>query len=571
MRQSGGHSIVRRVRANSFSFGAVILACCLGTGCTVMPSPAVDSRVGKDPNALTVVAEIALERGECKVAAENYADAALRGPVTLARRASEVAVGCEHMPAAWQAVQRWYALSPDDEEAALLYAEVALRLYRIPEARDALTRLLPQGETYGDDKLAELMGELIEDSTPSAVLAALTGPLDLSRISPAGLALLGELALDAQNVARAERFARDALALDAKAVAPKRVLARVYVMQGDELNALATARQVMREDAEGGKFELADVLVALDRFEEARIELARLRAVEDTAPEANRRLALLALESGDLAEAQWRLLELASNGQAGDVALLYLADIAVRDGDTEAGLAGYKRLIDSSVALTARTRAADLLLEKSDRTGALELLDDYVSAHPESLFEMTLAKAHLFADHGELDVGLALVKASLERHPRHPSLEYDQAVLLERDGQVKESVAVLERMLVDRPEDPVLLNALGYTLADHGIELHRAETLIRRALVITPDSAAALDSLGWVRFKQGDARGAVVILQRAYELARDAEIAAHWGEALWVSGDQQQARKVWAAALARTPDSDHLKATVDRIVPAAGR
>jgi predicted negative regulator of RcsB-dependent stress response len=75
-----------------------------------------------------------------------------------------------------------------------------------------------------------------------------------------------------------------------------------------------------------------------------------------------------------------------------------------------------------------------------------------------------------------------------------------------------------------------------------------------------------LDSLGWVRFREGDAKGAVPELEHAYTLGHDSEIAAHWGEALWVSGKRQEARRVWAAAVAREPDSHLLKATMARFL-----
>jgi predicted negative regulator of RcsB-dependent stress response len=80
-----------------------------------------------------------------------------------------------------------------------------------------------------------------------------------------------------------------------------------------------------------------------------------------------------------------------------------------------------------------------------------------------------------------------------------------------------------------------------------------------------------LDSLGWVRFKRGDAKEGVEHLEHAYALAHDPEIAAHWGEALWKSGKQADARRVWAGALARNPDSDELKATVARLIPPNGK
>lgn len=140
-------------------------------------------------------------------------------------------------------------------------------------------------------------------------------------------------------------------------------------------------------------------------------------------------------------------------------------------------------------------------------------------------------------------------------------------MLLESAGKVRESVAVLEQLLEERPGDPNLLNALGYTLADHGMRLPHAESLIRRALAGSPDNPAVIDSLGWVRFQRGDAHGAAPILERAFTLSRDAEIAAHWGEALWKSGHKQQARSVWTDALAMNPDSKALKAVLDRFAP----
>ncbi|MDE2261603.1 MAG: hypothetical protein KGL45_03690, partial [Gammaproteobacteria bacterium] len=114
-----------------------------------------------------------------------------------------------------------------------------------------------------------------------------------------------------------------------------------------------------------------------------------------------------------------------------------------------------------------------------------------------------------------------------------------------------------------------LLNALGYTLADHDMELPRAEALIRRALGQMPDNPAVLDSLGWVRLRRGDAAGALPPLERAYDISHDAQIAAHWGQALWAAGRQEAARKVWAEALARNPDSKSLRAVVARFIPNA--
>jgi tetratricopeptide (TPR) repeat protein len=575
--------------------GACLLAACAST------HPATDKppTPPADTTALTVTAESALKRGDCREASESYAKAAAGGDVQLARRATQVAMACEHLPAAWQSATRWRTLAPSDREANALYAAIALKLYRTSEARGAIHEFwrveeqknaaapapAPPAADAGPAaavpppphnaqarttrSMTELTALLLEESDASAVLIAMSGALEPTANSPDNLTLLGELSLAAYDGQRAGRYAQQALQHDPQDLAALRILARAYVMRGDAPQALATARQAKTRDAQRGGMELAEVLASLDRSEEAHQELEQLRASGAPQAEIDRRLALLAFNSGDYKEAKQRFGELLSSGEGNDGVQLYLADIAVRVGDPDAALAAYRRLYDSSVALPARSRAAALLLERRSRTEALALLDDYAADHPEDELDLTLAKARLLADHGEADAGLAILSAELERHPQHPSIEYDRAVILEQAGHVNESVEALEHMLEKRPEDPALLNALGYTLADHSLELPHAETLIKRALTVMPDSPAALDSLGWVRYRNGDVKGATATLQRAYSLGHDAEIAAHWGEALWVSGDRAEARRVWAAALARNPDSKQLKATLKRFLPDA--
>ena len=594
-----------RISRISSHLYACALAAGLLVGCAGVPAtkPAAAS-AHSDPTALTVVAEADLKRGDCRGASENYAQAAAVGDAQLARRATQVAMACEHLPAAWQSATRWRSLAPTDREANALYAAVALKLYRTADARAAINDFWraeeqldasatatpgagqsspvpgaagPAGAAAGharsQPRAAKSMGELtallLEESDAPAVLTAMSGALEPTANSTDTFILLGELALAAYDGQRAQSYAQRALQLDPKDLAALRVLARGYVMRGDAPQAVATARRAQADDATRGGFELAEILASLDRSEEAHQQLEHLRAQGAPPAEVDRRLALLAFNSGDMKEARQRFTELLTSGEGNDAAQLYLADIAARDGDPEGAIAAYRRLYDSSVALSARSRAAALLLDRNARTEALALLDDYAADHPEDELDLTLAKARLLADHGEADAGLALLSSALDRHPQHPSIEYDRAVILEQSGRVHESVDALEHMLNDRPDDPTLLNALGYTLADHTLELPHAETLIRRALTVMPDNPAALDSLGWVQFRQGDAKGAALSLGRAYSLGHDAEIAAHWGEALWVSGQHAEARRVWAAALARDPESKPLKATIKRLIPDA--
>ena len=100
--------------------------------------------------------------------------------------------------------------------------------------------------------------------------------------------------------------------------------------------------------------------------------------------------------------------------------------------------------------------------------------------------------------------------------------------LLER-GRDREAVARLERVLASRPDDPGLANDVAYGYAEAGIELERAETLVRQALAEAPDNASYLDTLGWVLCRRGEIDAGMEQLGAAVRAldASDAEIEGH--------------------------------------------
>ncbi|MGH8230146.1 MAG: tetratricopeptide repeat protein, partial [Steroidobacteraceae bacterium] len=412
--------------------------------------------------------------------------------------------------------------------------------------------------------LLELLSE-DPDIGANTTLAALGGTANAHSPAPI-LTAFGALALEAYHFDLAAKRANQALAEDPRSGSALRLLARVHVLQGDAGGAMLAAREAMKVDPAGSTLEIADVLTGLDRPQEARAELEKLRDAGVSAAVIDSRLAMLAFQNGDVTDAQRRFEQLVERGDAPGSTYLYLGDIAARAGNEAEALTDYRQLSETPLALTADTRSAGILLEEGKRSQALGVFDGYESEHPEEAVDVALAKADLLADHGDAKSGLGFILTALRRFPEFPRLEYERATLLERTGQVDASVRVFGQLLRARPGDPNLMNALGYTLADHRMQLGRAQSLIRRALAAAPDNPAILDSLGWVTLRRGNARGALPYLERAYAISRDPQIAAHWGEALWASGAKSEARKVWAGALARNPDSKALKEAVHRLV-----
>jgi Flp pilus assembly protein TadD len=126
---------------------------------------------------------------------------------------------------------------------------------------------------------------------------------------------------------------------------------------------------------------------------------------------------------------------------------------------------------------------------------------------------------------------------------------------------------VLRRVIDRDPEHAPALNALGYTLADENRNLDEADRLIGQALQIDPDNTAYLDSLGWLRYRQGRIDEAVTALETAYRQSPNAEIGAHLGEVLWARGERDRAIAVWEESLELDRDDDTLNETIRRFAP----
>jgi len=135
----------------------------------------------------------------------------------------------------------------------------------------------------------------------------------------------------------------------------------------------------------------------------------------------------------------------------------------------------------------------------------------------------------------------------------------------EKLNNLQQLEADLRRMLEIRPNDATALNALGYTLTDRTDRHQEAFGYISAALEQRPEDPAIIDSMGWVLYRLGRPDEALPYLQRAYEAYPDPEIASHLGEVLWVLGQKKEARRIWQDTLKAHPDNDIIKETVNRL------
>ncbi len=132
-----------------------------------------------------------------------------------------------------------------------------------------------------------------------------------------------------------------------------------------------------------------------------------------------------------------------------------------------------------------------------------------------------------------------------------------QASALESANRWPEAKAALGAAIGMAPDEPLILNFLGYAKLVHGEDAKSAEALIRRASALAPDDASITDSLGWALYKQGKVEEAIDVLQKAaVGDPAQAEIQEHLGDALFTSGRRFEARFAWSAALATADEEE---------------
>ena len=215
----------------------------------------------------------------------------------------------------------------------------------------------------------------------------------------------------------------------------------------------------------------------------------------------------------------------------------------------------------------ARLGMARIARDNGDNTLALNILDETPTGGQRDFAAREITAAHVLNRRDGPAAALRRIAEARKVAPTHSGMLYTHSLYAEQSGDVPLAVRLLETMTTLFPDDADGWNALGYVMADHGINLPEARTHITRALRIKPNDPNILDSLGWVHYRLGNLNLALRHLEEAAKQSDSAEIAAHLGEVLWELGRRDTARQIWRRALERDEANPVLDKTLTRYQP----
>jgi Flp pilus assembly protein TadD len=248
-----------------------------------------------------------------------------------------------------------------------------------------------------------------------------------------------------------------------------------------------------------------------------------------------------------------------------DEAWLLVGDSMAAAGDVDAARAAYQHPQPGSPDfLGARARLIETYQQPSDAPAALQLAQDTVKAAPGDPDALTLLADALRTSERYQESADVLDKLISARGAAASwDLYYMRGVALEQAGRWPQAEADLKAALALKPDEPDILNYLGYSWVDRGEQVSEGKAMIEKALASKPDSGAIVDSLGWAYYKLGDYDKSVQQLERATELEpADAEINNHLGDAYWRAGRKIEANFQWRRVLTLQPDAK-LRAEVE--------
>ena len=517
-----------------------------------------------------MMAEVALQRGQPEIAVPALLELAreTRDP-RVAQRATEAAWNARYADAAVEAAGIWLKAEPRNARARQVLAAMLVSQQKLDAARGHFEQWLASDPAQVPQGFLELSTMLSRNSDRKAVLELMRNLAKPYPKVPEARLAVAQAAWNAGN---------EQLALDESAAAlklkPDLEIAALFHAQAlqkkSNEEALAFLGEYLKTqpNAKDARLNYARLLVTMKRYPEARKQFEALVEQFPQNGDVTMAVALLAIQAGDYEAAENQLKRSLEAGYGEpDVARVYLGQIAEERKRYDEAMKWYGAVQPGEHWIGAQTRYAGALAKQGKLADARKHLQQVATQSPEQRVALTQAEAQLLRDANAHKDAFELLGTALAKTPDNPELLYEHAMAAEKIDRIDILETSLRKLMQVKPDNADAYNALGYTLADRNQRLPEAHQLIEKALKLSPDNAYILDSMGWVLYRMGRTAEALEHLKRAYALRPDAEIAAHLGEVLWVTGQQDEARKVWTEALKENAQNEALNSTVKRLLP----
>lgn len=536
------------------------------------PSTAADARDASPGRESAMVeflaAEIAAQRGDIGPALESLARLAReRRDPQVARRAVELAIRGGAMDPALEMAVLLIELDPESTLGRDLVASLVANRGGVDQAGEAIAAFV-QASAIKAHHLAQLAYYFGKFRDKAAVLEA-TRPIAARHASlPESQYAIAVAALLAGRVDLAKSESK--AALDRKPGWAQGAILHAQALKKDAFAEVVPFYRAFVErhpDSKDVRLQLARELATAKRNAEARQEFRAIERLSPEDPQVPYAIGLLALQLEDYDGAQTSFRRALGIGHPDPGAVyLGLGQAAESAGRLDEALDWYGK-VDSGDQTRAQLRIASLIAKRDGLEKGRAYLQGIEPRTQEERIQMIQVEAQLLREAKAWQDTYDMLSGAVERFPDSFELLYDRAMAAEKVDKLDILEADLRRVIALKPDYAHAYNALGYTLADRTDRIDEAYALIEKAVKLAPDDPFILDSLGWVEYRRGRYEEALGHLKSAYDTRPDPEIAAHLGEVLWKLGRKDEASRLWKSALSDHPDHETLLAVIQKFQP----
>jgi len=530
-----------------------------------------------------LAAELAAQRGYYGLAGATLLDVARESQdPRLAQRAFQFAMMGRDTPRALAAARQWSRLAPTDPEASAAMLALTASSGQTDGLADALAQRIAQAEDQ-DQAIAQagaVVSRLHDKGAALRVLEHALLPAQQGNITAA--MALSDTAWVARDAQRALFYANRAQQLDpASEEVAQRILE--YGLVVDPEAALAQTRRFLQAHPQARRVHLLLVSRLTERGA-ADAALAHLRTMRMRTPEdfdllyvqaqvhvrARQHAPARALLN-EYVQVQTQRRAAIAQDETHDAlasvadARLLLVHIAESEGNLDEALAQLDRVEDPALEFQVALQRASLLGRQGRIAQARATLEGIAPRNERERVLVALRLASVYLAAGRTDDAVGVLEEAWRQDPDSTQIQYDLAMLYERQGRMDAFEERLKRILEVEPDHANANNALGYTLADQNRRLDEAQTLLERAERLEPDNPYILDSVGWYHYRRGNLDQALMYLRRAYAEMPAADVAAHLGEVLWEMRRPDEAHAVWQEGMRLEADNETLRKTLQRL------
>ncbi len=513
-----------------------------------------------------MVADIALSRDQFDLALEKYhRQAEITGDPGVIELAFRLAQFQKNVPLQQQLVEKWLIAQPASFNAHRVALEFAVMTNNVI---DALRHGSWIYENKRDlDALIFATSAKIDRAEDPAPYIEYLEQFPFSQDRKAAIHFASALLYEKTGrFAEAETSAGKYLSREGRSEQGLLLLSQLLHLQGKKSQAISLLGKELKRNPSYNKMRLQYARFLAEKYpEQAVVELQRLDKSNPDNYEVIHLLGLILMTQGDLDGATTYLKKSSFNINHSADALYHLATIAERQSNLNDAINYYSQVRFGRNYVTATSRAAQLITTTRSLREARQFLQRKRIESPTNAVSFFQIESNLLLSQNKSLQALQVLTQGLDNFPNNPDLLYARSLLAEDQNNFTLAESDLRLLLAQDENNPMVLNALGYTMSVHSDRQEEAYQLIVKAYNLNPNSPAIIDSLGWVLFKLGQTREALGYLQKAYSMMADPEIAAHLGEVNWVLGNHETAVDIWIQGLKQQPQHKAIIETINRL------